>query len=248
MISVRQLSKRFGPVEVLRDVSLDVAPGKVAAIIGPSGGGKSTFLRCLNALESFDAGSVRVGDLSLPPLIDQRRDATLLRQVRRRVGMVFQQFNLFPHFSVMDNLCEAPVRVLHQPRAVAEARATQLLDRVGLKDKCRNLPRTLSGGEMQRVAIARTLMMNPDVILFDEPTSALDPLMAREVLAVMSDLAQSGQTMIVVTHSLDFARNVASEVHLFADGRPVESGAPEAFFGDPRHDLTRRFLARLSTA
>ena len=167
-------------------------------------------------------------------------------QVRTRVGMVFQQFNLFPHLTVMDNLCEAPVQVRGESRAEAEARAVELLDRVGLAAKKDELPKNLSGGQMQRVAIARTLMMKPEAILFDEPTSALDPVMAAEVLSVMSDLARNGQTMVVVTHSMDFARNVASKVHVFAEGRDVESGAPEAIFENPQHPVTQAFLRRAS--
>jgi ABC-type polar amino acid transport system ATPase subunit len=245
MITIDNLSKRFGDTEVLKNLSMEVAQGRVEAIIGPSGGGKSTFLRCINGLETFHAGSIKVGDLLLTPETDPRRDAALLRQVRTRVGMVFQQFNLFPHLTVMENLCEAPVQVRGEPRAEAESRAIELLDRVGLTTKKDALPKNLSGGQMQRVAITRTLMMKPEAILFDEPTSALDPLMAEEVLAVMSDLAGSGQTMIVVTHSMAFARNVASKVHVFAEGCDVESGSPEAVFESPQHAVTQAFLRRV---
>jgi ABC-type polar amino acid transport system ATPase subunit len=175
--------------------------------------------------------------------IDPRRDSALLKQIRTTVGMVFQQFNLFPHLTVLQNLCEAPVHVNREPFDKAQGRAVQLLDRVGLTEKKDQYPRNLSGGQMQRVAIARTLMMNPQAILFDEPTSALDPVMASEVLAVIADLAQSGQTMIVVTHSTSFARNVANKVHVFVDGHDVESGPPEAVFENPQHGFTRAFLA-----
>jgi ABC-type polar amino acid transport system ATPase subunit len=244
MITVTNLVKRFGAAEVLKGISMEIAVGRVEAIIGPSGGGKSTFLRCINGLESFQSGVVKVGDVSLTPSTDPRRDATLLREVRTRVGMVFQQFNLFPHLTVMENLCEAPVRVRREPRGKAESRAMQLLTRVGLAEKSDALPGSLSGGQMQRVAIARTLMMQPEAILFDEPTSALDPVMADEVLSVMSDLAKNRQTMIVVTHSMTFARHVANMVHVFAEGQSVESGPPEAIFEDPRHAVTKAFLRR----
>jgi ABC-type polar amino acid transport system ATPase subunit len=246
MITIRHLTKRFASSEVLRGISMDVAQGRVEAIIGPSGSGKSTFLRCINGLETFQGGSIQVGALALTPDTDSRRDATLLREVRTRVGMVFQQFNLFPHLTVLENLCEAPVRVRAESRGAAEARAIALLDRVGLAAKKDELPKNLSGGQMQRVAIARTLMMKPEAILFDEPTSALDPVMAGEVLAVMADLAKSGQTMIVVTHSMNFVRNLASKVHVFADGLNVESGPPQAIFEDPQHAITKAFLHQAS--
>jgi len=226
MIEVNGLVKRHGPLEVLRGVSLGVARGEVAAIVGPSGGGKSTFLRCLNGLERFQGGSVTIDGLRLDAtLTDGVREAAL-RGVRRRVGMVFQAFHLFPHRTALANVTEAPIHVLRLPRAEAEARARSLLDRVGLGDKLAALPAQLSGGQQQRVAIARALAMGPRVLLFDEPTSALDPAMAGEVLAVMADLARDGQTMIVVTHDLAFARRAAHTVHVFADGRVAASGPP----------------------
>jgi ABC-type polar amino acid transport system ATPase subunit len=244
MIHVRNLVKRFGSSEVLKGISMEVSTGEVEAIIGPSGGGKSTFLRCINGLEAFHGGAVKVGELVLTPETDPRRDAALLREVRTRVGMVFQQFNLFPHLTALENLCEAPMRVRGESREQAEARGMKLLERVGLGGKSSRYPKELSGGQMQRVAIARTLMMKPAAILFDEPTSALDPIMAGEVLAVMSDLAGEGQTMIVVTHSMEFARHAAGKVHVFAEGQDVETGPPAAVFENPRHAVTKAFLKR----
>ena len=245
MISVQNLSKRFGPLDVLRGITLAVARGEVAAIIGPSGGGKSSFLRCLNGLETFHAGEVQVADCRLTPEIEPRRDAALLQRVRRRVGFVFQQFNLFPHLTTLENVIEAPIHVLGLARDEAVTRAREILDRVGLADKLDVLPRHLSGGQQQRVAIARALAMEPDVILFDEPTSALDPVMTGEVLSVIADLARAGQTMIVVTHAMSFAADVATSVHVFADGLAVESGPPKEVFARPRHPTTRAFLSRL---
>jgi polar amino acid transport system ATP-binding protein len=243
MIEVEGLVKRHGPLEILRGISLEIGPGEVAAIIGPSGGGKSTFLRCINGLEPFQGGRVKVDDLALTPETHPRRDAALLQEVRRRVGMVFQQFNLFPHLTVLGNLVEAPVLVLKEPREAAVSRAEKMLDRMGLASKIGSFPRDLSGGQQQRVAIARALLMKPEAILFDEPTSALDPVMANEVLAVMEDLAKEGQTMAVVTHSMGFAKSVATHVHVFADGHDVEHGPPDQVFGDPKHPVTRAFLA-----
>ncbi len=246
MIAVSNLVKRYGEEEVLKGISFSVGRGDVDAIIGPSGGGKSTFLRCLNGLEPFQGGEVRIGDLRLTPATHPRKDGKLLEQIRRRIGFVFQQFNLFPHLTVMENLTEAPMRVLKLPRDEASARARTMLDRVGLGDKADARPKNLSGGQQQRVAIARTLVMQPEAILFDEPTSALDPVMAGEVLSLMAELAREGQTMIVVTHSMHFARSVASHVHVFADGYDVEHGLPEVIFGDPQHATTRAFLKQVA--
>ena len=243
MIEVTDLVKRHGPVEVLKGIDMTVKSGEVAAIIGPSGGGKSTFLRCINGLEPFQGGRVKVGEHALTSDTHPRRDAAVLMAIRRKVGMVFQQFNLFPHLSVLDNLVEAPIQVLGEERASAVERARSILDRMGLTPRAEAFPRNLSGGQQQRVAIARALLMKPEALLFDEPTSALDPVMAGEVLSVMSDLAKDGQTMIVVTHSMGFARGVATRVHVFAEGKDVECGPPDRIFGTPQHAVTKSFLA-----
>ncbi len=249
MIRVHELVKRHGPLEVLRGVTLEVTRGDVAVIIGPSGGGKSTFLRCLNGLERLDGGSVHyaartidTAGLTLLPNLDRRSEARLHREVRSRVGMVFQQFHLFPHLSVLENVVEAPIHVAHQPPDEARARALALLERVGLSSKAHSRPGVLSGGEQQRVAIARALAMQPEVILFDEPTSSLDPRMTEEVLAVLGDLAADGLTMLVVTHAMGFARRAARQVHVFHEGRVVESGPPEQVLEDPHQVVTREFL------
>jgi len=244
MISVRNLVKRYGSNEILKGISFEVRKGEVHSVIGPSGGGKSTFLRCINGLEPFQGGEVRVGDRVLTPATNPRSDARLLEAVRRQVGFVFQQFNLFPHLTVLQNVTEAPIRVLKLKRDEAVQRAQELLARVGLSAKHDAYPKDLSGGQQQRVAIARALVMEPAAILFDEPTSALDPVMAGEVLSLMADLAQDGQTMIVVTHSMGFARNVANQVHIFADGYDVEYGPPSKVFEDPQHPTTKSFLAQ----
>jgi polar amino acid transport system ATP-binding protein len=244
MIVVRNLVKKYGPQEILKGISLEVHKGEVHAVIGPSGGGKSTFLRCLNGLEPFQGGEVRVGNHVLSPATNPRSDARLLEAVRRQVGFVFQQFNLFPHLTVLQNVIEAPTQVLKLKRDEAIQRAEKLLARVGLAAKRDAYPKDLSGGQQQRVAIARALVMEPGAILFDEPTSALDPVMAGEILELMADLAKDGQTMIVVTHSMGFARHVANQVHVFAEGYDVESGPPSKVFGDPQHPTTKSFLAQ----
>jgi ABC-type polar amino acid transport system ATPase subunit len=248
MIETRGLVKRHGSLEVLRGVSLTVHRGEVAAVIGTSGGGKSTFLRCLNGLERFQGGSVTVNGLTVDAATAPAARAATIRQVCCQVGMVFQGFNLFPHLSVLRNVTEAPVHVLRLGRAEAESRARALLDRVGLIDKIDAMPRQLSGGQQQRVAIARALAMQPRAILFDEPTSALDPRMTAEVLAVMTDLARDGLTMIVVTHAMKFARQVAHTVHVFDGGHVVESGPPEQIFEEPREEATRLLLAETAVA
>ncbi len=248
MIEVEGLVKRHGALEVLRGVTLQVVRGEVAAIIGPSGGGKSTFLRCLNGLEPFQGGTVTVDGLRLGVETRPRERSKILRQVCRRVGMVFQAFNLFPHRTVLENVTEGPIYVLGLDRASAEDRARKLLDRVGLIDKLDARPRQLSGGQQQRVAIARALAMEPRAILFDEPTSALDPRMTGEVLAVMTDLARDGLTMVVVTHAMRFARQVAHTVHVFENGRVIESGPPAQIFDEPHHEATRLLLAESHAA
>jgi ABC-type polar amino acid transport system ATPase subunit len=244
MIDVRQLVKNHGSLRVLNGVSLSVRRGEVAAVIGPSGGGKSTLLRCINGLDTFEEGEVQVDEVYLRPGAAPHETAGTLRELRRRVGMVFQQFNLFPHMTSLENVMSGPVFALNRPRDESEVEARQLLERVGLADKLNARPEQLSGGQQQRVAIARALAMKPEAILFDEPTSALDPRMASEVLNVITSLAKSGQTMIVVTHAMGFARNVAHEVHVMHDGNIAESGPPQTIFEDPREEVTRTFLAQ----
>ncbi|MGX9294697.1 amino acid ABC transporter ATP-binding protein [Tsukamurella paurometabola] len=250
-IEVRGLRKSFGGTEVLRGVDLDVAEGEVAIVLGPSGSGKSTLLRCINHMERPDDGYVRVnGDLIGYRESGRRGDAAVLRELhprdvarqRRRIGMVFQQFNLFPHFTVLENLTEGQLATGVSPAEAAE-RGRELLARVGLAGREKAYPSQLSGGQQQRVAIARTLAMQPDVVLFDEPTSALDPELVGEVLAVIRDLAESGMTLVVVTHEIGFARDVADTVIFMDDGRIVETGGPAAIFADAEHPRTREFLA-----
>jgi ABC-type polar amino acid transport system ATPase subunit len=247
MIELTNIVKRYQQHEVLRGVSLKVADGEVCVLLGPSGGGKSTLLRTINGLESFDSGSIRVSDVILNAAVGPERDAALL-QIRKRVGMVFQQFNLFPHRSVLENVTEAPIHVLKQSRDDAVQNARRILARVGMADKENARPGSLSGGQQQRVAIARTLAMNPEAILFDEPTSALDPRTTAEVISVMTDLAASGQRMIVVTHAMSFARTVAHQVHILHAGRIAESGPPEQIFEAPQEAITREFLSEAARA
>jgi polar amino acid transport system ATP-binding protein len=248
MIEASDLVKRHGAHEILRGLCLSVARGEVAAIIGPSGSGKSTFLRCLNGLEPFQSGCVTIDGLRFGPDIPSTQRAMVHRQVCRRVGMVFQTFNLFPHRTALQNVMEGPVYVLGMDKDQAEARARRLLERVGMSDRLQASPHELSGGQQQRVAIARALAMEPRAILFDEPTSALDPRMTAEVLAVMADLAGDGLTMVVVTHAMAFARRVAHRVHVFGDGRVIESGPPTQIFDDPHEDATRALLATVLAA
>ncbi len=246
MIHILGLHKLHGSAEILRDVSLSVERGEVAAIIGPSGGGKSTLLRCINGLETFERGEVRVGDHRLGADLGRHERGAVVRALRRTVGFVFQQFNLFPHLDAIGNVIEAPVQVLGLSRERAIAEAEELLAKVGLSAKHRAFPHQLSGGQQQRVAIARALAMRPEVLLLDEPTSALDPLMANEVMSVVADLARAGQTMLVVTHQLGLVKSVASTVHVFAEGRRVEHGPTGTVFRSPEHETTRAFLHQLA--
>lgn len=244
MITITSLVKIRSNAAILDDLSLTVARGEVAVIIGPSGGGKSTLLRCINALEPFEGGSVTVEDITLIPESSGKPARRDVLELRRKVGMVFQQFNLFPHMSILANVTAGPLYALGTPRAEAEVRARELLKRVGLADKEKARPAQLSGGQQQRVAIARALAVNPKAILFDEPTSALDPKMADEVLGVMTDLARGGQTMIVVTHAMSFARRAASKIVVLNAGKVAESGPPEQIFSHPREEVTRSLVAR----
>jgi polar amino acid transport system ATP-binding protein len=249
VLDVRGLATRRGGTEVLRGIDLSVGAGEVVAVIGPSGSGKTTFLRGLNYLTPFTAGSVEIAGHALRPGMSERRDAAALRAVRQRVGMVFQSFHLFPHLSALANVMEAPRRVLGLGDGEAEARARALLERVGLASHIDAFPHTLSGGQQQRVAIARALAMEPAVLLLDEPTSALDARLKDEVLAVVGALAAGGQTMIVVTHELGFARRVAHRMVVLAGGRIVESGSPADVLDRPEAPETRALLGmRLDAA
>lgn len=237
MIEVKNLEKSFGKNHVLRGINETINEGEVVCIIGPSGSGKSTFLRCLNLLEQPTSGEVILdGEKINAPDRD-------IDKIREKLGMVFQNFNLFPHMSVLDNITMAPIKVKGQERSEAEAEARRLLDVVGLLDKAEAYPSSLSGGQKQRVAIARALAMKPEIMLFDEPTSALDPEMVGEVLAVMKQLAEDGMTMVIVTHEMGFAREVADRV-LFIDGGVIlEQGTPEEIFGNPQNERTQTFLS-----
>ncbi len=238
-IRVEHLSKRFGRLEVLRDVSCAVAEGEVVCIIGPSGSGKSTLLRCMNGLEEASSGQVFVHGVAV------HDRATDLDTVRREIGMVFQRFNLFPHKTVLENITLAPGLLRGLTAAEARERAEALLAKVGVLEKRDAWPNQLSGGQQQRVAIARALAMQPKIMLFDEPTSSLDPEMVGEVLAVMQALAEEGMTMAVVTHEMGFARRVADRVLFLDEGRLLESGTPAEVFAQPRHERTRQFLSRV---
>lgn len=239
MISVKNLIKSFDGVNVLKGVNVEINRGDVVCVIGPSGSGKSTFLRCLNLLEQPTAGHIIFEGVDLT---DKKADLNLHRQ---KMGMVFQQFNLFPHMTILQNLTCAPMMLKKVPRAQAEEKAIELLSRVGLADRASAYPRQLSGGQKQRVAIVRSLCMEPDVMLFDEPTSALDPEMVGEVLDVMKRLAEKGMTMVVVTHEMGFAREVSNRVLFLDDGLIAESGSPDEIFGAPKSERLKSFLAKV---
>ena len=241
-IEVTGLRARRGETEVLRGIDLAVARGEVVAVLGGSGSGKTTLLRALNYLTPFDAGEVRGADTCLVPGMCERRDAPALQAVRRRVGMVFQGYQLFPHLTVLENVTEAPRRVLGRSRADAATDAARLLARVGLAGREASYPHELSGGQRQRVAIARALAMEPEVLLLDEPTSSLDPALVGEVLAVIADLAASGQTMLLVTHEMGLARRVAARAVVLAEGRIAEEGTPAEVLDTPRSAATRALL------
>ena len=239
MIKVKNLHKKFDTLEVLKGIDEHIRPGEVVAVIGPSGSGKSTFLRCLNLLEDVTEGEIYVDDQLIT---DKNVD---INKVRQRMGMVFQQFNLFPHLKILDNITLAPVLLKLMTKEEAKKRAMELLDRVGLKDKADSYPGSLSGGQKQRVAIARALCMNPEIMLFDEPTSALDPEMVGEVLDVIKKLAEDGMTMVIVTHEMGFAKEVASRVLFMDQGIIMEQGTPKELFENPRNERTKLFLSKV---
>ena len=249
MVDAQKVHKSFGANEVLKGIDFQVAPGQVVCLLGPSGSGKSTFLRCINHLEKINAGRLFVDG----ELVGYRQQGDKLHELsekdvakkRTEIGMVFQHFNLFPHMTAMGNIIEAPCQVKNEPKAEVRQRAVELLAKVGLADKANAYPRQLSGGQQQRVAIARALAMRPKLMLFDEPTSALDPELVGDVLAVMKDLARSGMTMIVVTHEIGFAREVADTVVFMDGGVVVEQGSPSDVISNPRHERTKTFLAQV---
>ncbi|MFF1606143.1 amino acid ABC transporter ATP-binding protein [Amycolatopsis sp. NPDC058278] len=249
VVSAQKIYKSFGSVDVLKGIDLEVHEREVLCLIGPSGSGKSTLLRCINHLEKIDAGRLYVDGV----LVGYRQRGDKLHELRENevafqrkdIGMVFQRFNLFPHMTALENIMEAPVQVRREPKAQVRERALELLDRVGLADKAKNYPAQLSGGQQQRVAIARALAMQPKLMLFDEPTSALDPELVGDVLGVMKQLAKDGMTMVVVTHEMQFAREVADKVLFMDGGVVVEEGPPEQVIGSPREERTQSFLARV---
>ena len=239
MIKVKNLHKKFGKLNVLNGIDAHISPGEVVVVIGPSGSGKSTFLRCLNLLEDVTEGEIYVDDQMInAPKVN-------INEVRKKMGMVFQQFNLFPHLTIMENITLAPVLLKKMTKEQAEKRGLELLRRVNLEEKASAYPAQLSGGQKQRVAIARALAMNPEIMLFDEPTSALDPEMVGEVLDVMKDLAKSGMTMVIVTHEMGFAREVASRVLFVDQGIIMESGTPDEVFNNPQNGRTKLFLSKV---
>ncbi len=240
VIELRGVNKYFGSLHVLKDIDLTVAKGEVVVIIGPSGSGKSTLCRTINRLESIDSGEIYI-DGEKAALEGKK-----LVELRKKVGMVFQQFNLFEHKRIIDNVTLAPRKVLHMSKAEAEARAMALLERVGVEAQAKKYPAQLSGGQQQRAAIARALAMNPEILLFDEPTSALDPEMINEVLSVMTELAHSGMTMVIVTHEMNFAKNVASRIVFMDEGRIIEEASANEFFDNPQTQRAKDFLSSLN--
>lgn len=247
-IEVRQLVKKFHGQTVLHGIDLEVQTGEVVAIIGPSGSGKTTLLRSINLLEQPESGTVRVGDITIDTAKSIREQRGLVRQLRQQVGFVFQSFNLFPHRTVLENIIEGPVIVKGEPKADATARARELLAKVGLSGKENSYPKRLSGGQQQRVAIARALAMRPEVILFDEPTSALDPELVGEVLNTIRQLAQEKRTMVIVTHEMSFARDVADRAIFMDQGKIVEQGEAKTLFANPTQPRTRQFLDKFLNA
>jgi len=245
IIKIRGLHKYFGPLHVVKGVDLDVMPGEVDVVIGPSGGGKSTFLRCINFLEAPSSGTIEIDGVEIKAGEPAREQQRHIREIRQKAGMVFQQFNLFPHMTALGNVIEAPITVKGMSKGEATAKAEELLEWVGLSDKRDEFPSRLSGGQQQRVAIARALCMEPKIMLFDEPTSALDPELIGEVVDVMERLANEGMTMVVVTHELHFARDVADRVILMADGVWAEIAPPSELFTNPKEERTRQFLAHI---
>lgn len=239
IISVKNLQKSFGKLDVLSGIDIDINRGDVVVVIGPSGSGKSTFLRCLNRLEESTGGNIYFEGVDITA-----KDVNINKH-RQKMGMVFQQFNLFPHLTIMKNLTVGPTKLLGKSQAEAEAKAQELLDRVGLGDRAYSYPNQLSGGQKQRVAIVRALCMEPEVMLFDEPTSALDPEMVGEVLEVMKELAREGMTMVVVTHEMGFAREVANRVIFIDEGKIMEEGSPVQIFSQPKHPRLRDFLSKV---
>lgn len=239
MINIKHLKKNFGSNEVLKDIELEINAGEVVAIIGPSGGGKSTLLRCINLLEQPDGGEINFEGTNI-----LGKDVKV-NELRQKMGMVFQNFNLFPHKTVLENIMLAPKLLKHTDSTSLKQEAQELLDKVGLSDKGNSYPAQLSGGQKQRVAIARALAMHPDVLLFDEPTSALDPEVVGDVLQVMKELAKKGMTMVVVTHEMQFARDVSDKVVFMADGIVAEAGTPSQIFGNPQNERTQQFLKRV---
>lgn len=240
MISIQGLYKQFGDLEVLKGIDFNVDKGKVVVVIGPSGSGKTTLLRCINALEIPTKGIINIGDTQLD--FTKGVSKKDIPPFRRQTGMVFQSYNLFPHMTAIENVMEGPITVKNQSKSLAKIEAEKLLEKVGLKDKMNIYPFQLSGGQQQRVGIARALAMEPKVMLFDEPTSALDPELIGEVLKVMKNVASEGMTMVVVSHEMDFAREVANEVIFMDDGKILERGKPDDLFMNPKHERTRQFL------